>query len=55
MAKFITTVLFALLLLCCISLPVYGNTLSITLLDQHKRPLSDAVVEIVHQQSQAVA
>lgn len=48
MAKFITTVLFALLLLCCISLPVYSNTLSITLIDQHNRPLSDAVVEIVH-------
>ena len=49
MAKFITTALSALLQLCCMSLPVYSNTLSITLLDQHNRPLSDAVVEIVHE------
>ena len=49
MAKFITTALFALLPLCCMTLPVYSNTLSITLLDQHNQPLSDAVVEIVHE------
>lgn len=47
MAKCFATALFALLLLCCINLPVYSNTLSISLLDQHNRPLSDAVVEIV--------
>ncbi len=38
-------------MLCCINLPLYGNTLQIILLDQHNRPLSDAVVEIVPHQA----